>query len=145
MAGNPLLPTGILRFALVSSPCHALGKGVEAGLNMLRTVSPVSSRSHVCRPVDCGNGWLANVCLCGCPCRFPKPATAAPCNNRRRLTGECIGLVESNKSHGSTSTGCRRPREVDTVESLAFRDPQSDLLLRPSFEEPMHQGFVGPT
>jgi hypothetical protein len=48
----------------------------------------------------------------------PKPATAAPCNNRRRLTGECIGLVEGNKS---------------------------DLLLRPSFEEPMHQGFVGPT
>lgn len=75
----------------------------------------------------------------------PKPVTAAPCNNRRRLTGECIGLVEGNKSHGSTSTGCRRPREVDTVESLAFRDPQSDLLLRPSFEEPMHQGFVGPT
>jgi hypothetical protein len=32
MAGNPLLPAGILRFALVSSPCHALGKGVEAGL-----------------------------------------------------------------------------------------------------------------
>jgi hypothetical protein len=77
----------------------------------------------------------------------PKPATAAPCNNRRRLTGECIGLVEGNKSHGSTSTGCRRPREVDTVgvESLAFQDPQSDLLLRPSFEEPMHQGFVRPT
>ena len=35
----------------------------------------------------------------------PELATAAPCKNHRGLTGECINLVEGNKSHGSTSTG----------------------------------------